>query len=398
MSKRGFVPALGALSALTGVAISLFIPAQNEIARALGVDAAAGTGLVSAYFLGYGLGQSVWGPLSDRLGRRGPLAVAMAGFILASIVCATTSSFAVMLAARALQGGLAGAAPVIARALARDHGGNRSMASMLGTITALTSAAGLVAPLAGSALLAFGDWRLIFWAMVGLAVLITVLVFAVLHGMPNEHRRAASFQVYVRNMGRVLKLGPFVSGLALAATISVGYGAFVGSAVAIAQDFYHVTPQASGVLFMLTGIAFMIGSLSARFVVARVGVERMLLAGCALAVVGSLPLALPEELPLAGFWLVICLYLTGFGVVAPLGFAKALEPAAEAAGAASSLLGTITTLTNAAGAALAASGLIGGLYDTLRILLLGSASLCLVVQVATMLYRRRARAADRVRP
>src|SRR5262249_16117279 len=87
ISKRGFVPALGALSALTGVAISLFIPAQNEIARSLGVDAAAGTGLVSTYFLGYGIGQSVWGPLSDRMGRRGPLAVAMLGFILASIVC-----------------------------------------------------------------------------------------------------------------------------------------------------------------------------------------------------------------------------------------------------------------------------------------------------------------------
>ena len=63
-------------------------------------------------------------------------------------------------------------------------------------------------------------------------------------------------------------------GLLLAATISVGYGAFVGSAVAIAQDFYQVTPEASGVLFMLTGIAFMIGSLSARFLVARIGVER----------------------------------------------------------------------------------------------------------------------------
>jgi DHA1 family bicyclomycin/chloramphenicol resistance-like MFS transporter len=192
----------------------------------------------------------------------------------------------------------------------------------------------------------------------------------------------------------VLKLAPFVSGLLLASIISVGYGAFVGSAVAVAQDFYHVTPEASGVLFMLTGVAFMVGSLSARFIVGRLGVERMLLAGCLLAVIGCVPLALPDELPLAGFWLVICLYLTGFGVVAPLGFAKALEPAGEAAGAASSLLGTITTLTNAAGAALAASGLLGGLYDTLRILLLGSALLCTAVQVTAMLRRRRATAED----
>src|SRR3546814_221923 len=117
-----FVATLGMLAAVTATAIDICIPAQPTIAAGFGVPASAGGALVTAYLLGYGLGQLFWGLLADRFGRLPPLYVSLVCFVVASIVCATTGSFALLLAARGVQG-IAGAAATvkIGRASGRER-------------------------------------------------------------------------------------------------------------------------------------------------------------------------------------------------------------------------------------------------------------------------------------
>ena len=91
MNRVAFVAALGALTAVSATAIDICIPAQPRIAVELGADANAGAALVSAYLLGYGPGQMLWGPLADRFGRLPPMLLALGGFVLAALVCATCS-------------------------------------------------------------------------------------------------------------------------------------------------------------------------------------------------------------------------------------------------------------------------------------------------------------------
>src|SRR3546814_643552 len=158
-----FVATLGRLSDVTATAISLCIPAQPTIAAGFGVPASSGGALVTAYLLGYGLGQLFWGLLADRFGRLPPLYVSLVCFVVASIVCATTGSFALLLAARGVQGIAGAAAPVIARAVARDQGGGIRSARLLSTMTVIVGLAPLLAPTIGSGLLTLFAWTAVFW-------------------------------------------------------------------------------------------------------------------------------------------------------------------------------------------------------------------------------------------
>ena len=115
-----FVVTLGGLAAVTATAVDIFLPAQPSIGAAFGLPSSAGGALVSAYFLGYGPGMMLWGPLADRFGRLPPLYASLAAFVILAVVCATTDSFEVLVIARCLQGVAGGGGPVIARAIARE--------------------------------------------------------------------------------------------------------------------------------------------------------------------------------------------------------------------------------------------------------------------------------------
>ena len=145
-----FVVTLAGLAAVTATAVDIFLPAQPIIGSAFGLPSSAGGALISAYFLGYGLGMMLWGPLVDRYGRLPPLYVSLITFVALAVLCATTDSFKILIIARGLQGVAGGGGPVIARAIARDMGGGVRTVRLLTTMTAIFSAAPLLSPIVGS--------------------------------------------------------------------------------------------------------------------------------------------------------------------------------------------------------------------------------------------------------
>ena len=362
-----FVATLGALMAVTATSVDIMIPAQPTIARGFGLPDSAGAALVATFAIGYGVGQVLWGPLSDRFGRLPPLFVAMAGFIFAGAVCALTGSFTTLLAARCVQGFMGGAGPTLARAIARDLGGGARTARALSAATAVLGAAPLFAPLTASGILVVAEWRAIFWtlAVFGGVIAVAALLF-VPETLPPANRRAPSLRQMAVEARELLVTPSFLYGTAMVMSVYIGYMALLAMGSAVTESAYGLPPTLFGPLFSVNALAFICGAIAAGRLAIRFGISAVIKAGAAIAGAAGLALlALSTTAPgLPLLWTGVVVYVLSFGTLLALCTARALEPAGKIAGTASSVMGVGQTLISAS-AALMTAGLFDGSHRSL---------------------------------
>jgi len=352
-----FVGTLGALLAVTATSVDIMIPAQPSIARAFAQSESAGATLVGTFSIGYGVGQMMWGPLSDRFGRLRPLFVALIGFILAGAVCALTESFTTLLMARFVQGFMGGAGPTLARAISRDLGGGARTAQALSAATIFLGGAPLLAPLTASGILVVADWRWIFWALVVFGSLVTTAALLFIpETLPPEERRTPSLKQMGREASVLLITPGFLYGTGMVMSVFFGYMAILGMGAAVTESIYALPPTLFGPLFSLNAVAFVGGAIAANRLADRFGVSAVIRAGALISgIAGVFLLALSAMEPgLPLLWAGIVIYQLSFGTLLALCTARALEPAGKIAGTASAMMGLAQTLLSASGAFVAA--------------------------------------------
>jgi MFS transporter, DHA1 family, multidrug resistance protein len=239
---------LSALMALTSVSLDMYLPA-------LGIALNAGPGAIqmtlSGFFFGFTVGQLLWGSLSDRFGRRGPVALGVLLFVLGSGGCALSGTAMQMVGWRVVQAVGACAGPVLARAMVRDLYGRDRSAQMLSTLMLVMGVMPLLGPLLGGQILAVWSWQGIFWVLVGFGLLIFLGTLTLPETLPQSRRNLQrlretffSYPLLLRNrrlVGYAVAGGFFYGGL---------HAQVAGTPFAYI-DFYHVSPQAYGLLFGL---------------------------------------------------------------------------------------------------------------------------------------------------
>src|SRR5580765_8354534 len=162
---RAAMLALGLLSAFGPLSLDLYLPSLPRIATDLSASDAAVQLTLSASLAGLAIGQLVVGPLSDRVGRRRPLLVGLAGFTLLSVWCALAPTIQTLIAARIGQGLCGAAGLVIARAIVRDAYPDSRIAHVFSVLMLINGLAPVLAPLIGGGLLNWVSWRGLFWAL-----------------------------------------------------------------------------------------------------------------------------------------------------------------------------------------------------------------------------------------
>lgn len=380
-----FVLTLAMLTALSATTVDISLPAQPMIAESFGARPEAGGIIVSAYFLGYGPGQIVWGPLADRFGRMGPLMAGLVGFVIATLACLIADSLETLAAFRLVQGVFGGCAPVIARAIARDQGGGQRTARLLAAIAIIFGAAPLLAPLLGSAILLFADWTAQFWFLALLGV------FLIGAAQAFVRPAAAKRQIDTFSAGRFLstvtglfRQREFLIGCGAISTVMFGYASLLSAGAAMASAQYGISPKGFGPLFAIAASAVIFGAwFGSRLLRTRapIAILRMGALICALAAITLIVFAW-MVVPLSVLWSAIFAYVFGFGMILPMANAIALEPAGGAAGVASSLLGALSTSAGAVSAGLAASTVFASGYQAICLIMAG-AGLCCFAVVAT---------------
>ncbi len=355
----GLVVLLGSLQGLGPLSLDTYLPALPDIARDLSATASATQLTLTATLVGLAAGQLVFGPLSDRLGRRRPLVAGLMLYVLASVLCALAPSVELLVAGRFVQGFAGAAGMVSAMAIARDSTDGTAMARLFATLMLVTGAAPIIAPVLGGQLLLVTSWRGIFVLLaVAGAVLLAVAVLRVPETLPVERRRPGDVRDTVVTFGHLLRDRGFTGPLLALVLSAAGLFGYLAGSPFLLQDVHGLSAQAYSGVFAVNTIGLTVLSQVSGRIVHRTGPQVLLLAGTAICALGGAGL-LAATLTGAGLVpVLIALFfvVTGMGFVFPNANALALADHGATAGSASALIGTGQFLAGAVAAPLVGLG------------------------------------------
>lgn len=362
VGKMEFIAMMAALMALNALAIDIMLPGLQQIGESLGVeDPNHRQYVVSAYLFGFGVAQLLYGPLSDRFGRRKPLLAGLVIYILSAIAVVFIPSFSGLLVLRFIQGLGSAATRVISVSIVRDVYGGRAMAEVMSLIMMVFMIVPIIAPGTGQVVLLFGNWHLIFAfiAIVGIAVTwwVAKRLPETLH--PEDVRPFTASSVLAGFM--IVLTNRVALCYTLASTFILGalFG-FINSAEQVYNQIYGLGvwfPVAfAAVAVFMSLSAFLNSRLVGRFGMRRlshgalIGFITTTLLWLLIQVLG------PQPMPFPLFLGLFALTMFQFGWIASNFNSLAMEPLGHVAGTASSVLGFMGTVGGAAiGAAIGQS-------------------------------------------
>jgi DHA1 family bicyclomycin/chloramphenicol resistance-like MFS transporter len=336
---------LAGLTAVGPLSTDMYLPSLPQIAGDLTATTPQVQLTLSAYLIGFACGQILYGPISDRHGRKPVLLAAVALFCMASLACALSTSIEMLIAARTAQALGGSGAVVLTRAIVRDlYSGARAgrELSLIGSVMAL---APVLAPIAGGMMQSALGWRSIFLIMVvagaaGLALVWTLLP----ETLTRREAKAASRSPMLQSYRIVISNRVFLAYLGLGSFSYAGLFAWISGASFVLQNLYGLTPFAFGFVFAIASFGYLTGTTVAARTVTRLGLNGIIGIGSVLLAIGgllgcaSVAFGLTSSLSIV---IPVAVFLTGFGMVLPQSIAGAITPFPERAGAASSLFGFI---------------------------------------------------------
>jgi DHA1 family bicyclomycin/chloramphenicol resistance-like MFS transporter len=337
-----FTCLLALLTALGPFSVDMYLASLPDIGRSLSASPAAVQLTLSVYLVGYAVGQLVYGPLSDRFGRRPVLLISLAGYCAASLACALAPTIELLLLARACQALGSSGAIVIARAVVRDLYEGARAGRELALMGAIFSLAPVIAPSVGGLLQSGFGWRSNFVVLVLIGATAGLLVWLML---PETLRARSAEPPGVRAMlasyREILSHRAFRAYLGL---ISISFGgvfAWISASPFVLQDLYGLTPFWFGFAFAAASAGFLTGSILSTRLGMRLGIDRSIGVGAACVAAGGLGsvAAVAFSASVIPLLAAISLYACGMGLVQPQTIAGALMPFPHKAGAASSLVG-----------------------------------------------------------
>jgi MFS transporter, DHA1 family, multidrug resistance protein len=251
MSYPTWLPILlGFLTAVGPATTDMYLPAFPSIEASFGAPAGSAQLTLAAWFAGLAVGQMTQGTLSDRFGRKRPLIVATAVYTIACLGCALAPSIQWLAAFRALAAIGASAGMVIPRAMVRDLAEGHAAAVLLSRLSLVMGAAPILAPALGSAVLAFADWRGIFWILTAYGVACWVLVVILLPDtLAQERRIRLRFGEQLARYRSILAQRAFLTHAAMGAFATFAFFAYLGGSSPVFIQGFGLTPVQYALIF-----------------------------------------------------------------------------------------------------------------------------------------------------
>ena len=343
---------LGLRAAVTPFATEFYLPAFPAMVNDLHTSATGIQLTLSAYFVGIAVGQLLFGPLSDRLGRRGPLIAGTAICLIAAAVSALAPNVEVLVAARFVQA-LAGAAGmVIGRAIISDVAVGREAARAFSLMMMVVATAPIVAPIAGSLLAATIGWRGILWAVCAMtAVMLVAVILFVPESHPHERREhARTVNAGARPVAIALRSRAYVGNMLAFGLSFAALMAYMSASPFVFQVMAGLSPVAYGVLYGFIALVLVLSSAVSARLTASHAVGRLLGLGLTILVAATLSLLALVLAGVPAIWFAAPILLADASLGLIIGNASSLALGAvpQVVGTASAILGTVQFALGAA--------------------------------------------------
>lgn len=353
---------LGTMSAFGPLSMDMYLPSLPTLAAYFGASVSKAQLTLSGFTVGFAVGQLVYGPVSDRYGRKWVLISGVALYVAASYLCATATDVDTLIAVRFLQALGGGAGVVLTRAIVRDLFSKEAGARALSLMLLVPSLAALVGPFIGGQFLLWASWRGIFWLLLSFGIFILLLAsFRLPETHPPEKRYRTGVLKILRDYLTVLCDRDALGYMLCGAFSFAGMFAQLSGTPFVYIQIFGVAPQYFGFLFALNIVGLMTGAYANSRLVMRLGIRRMLIIGTTLALGGGLLLATLTIIGvggLAGIVTSIVIFMFPHNITNANATAGALEKFPHIAGTASALIGAIRFATGAA-----VGALVGILHD-----------------------------------
>ncbi len=332
---------LGLIIAVGAFAIDMYIPGFAAIARDLKTDPGTVELSMTSFFVALAIGQVIYGPVSDTLGRKGPTYVGLGIFVIASVAAAFAPSIGVLIAARFFQGLGAAATAVIPMAVIRDEYTGPDAARLLSLAMLALSVSPILAPVFGGLLVQYTSWRLIFVVLIVITLTVVLMVWKMLpETLPKAQRVSGRPLAILTTYGRLLRNRVFILPVFIAGFGQAVLFSFISGSPFVFVTLHHVTPTIYGILFACHAIALIGISQFNAPMMRYIGTRRLI--GCASAALATAALLLAGLVfgGMTALWPFVLLTITLFfclGLILAPAFLTAMEPFGATAGAAAAL-------------------------------------------------------------
>ncbi len=336
-----FVLILSALMAFTSLSTDIYLPAMPMMANDLQGDAEL---TITGFLVGFCIAQLIWGPISDRYGRRLPLFIGITLFIIGSVGCALSTSIGQIVFWRVFQALGACTGPMLARAMIRDLFSRTRAAQMLSTLMIVMAIAPIGGPLLGGQMIKITSWHAIFWLLAIVGAFILLTLFWLPETLPAEKRQKTSVAGVFRNYYALLKHPQFLRFTLCLTFYYVAAYAFITGSPFVYITWFGIEPQHYGWLFALNIVGLMAVSLVNRRLVHRYPLDWLLKFAVGIATLAALLLAAATGLKFGGISLIVGTIFVFFsmnGIIAATSTACALDALPNVAGSASALMGSL---------------------------------------------------------
>ena len=339
---------LSLLLGLQPITTDLYLPALPVITASFGAPMAQAQLTLTALLLAFGVSQLVWGPLSDRYGRRPVLLIGLSAYVLAAIGSTLAPSMAALIVWRAVQGAAMGAAVMCARAIVRDlYAPLQGARVMSQGLTGLGLIAFLSAP-TGGLLTDLSHWRVALLALAVFgAVCLGLIAWRFEETLAHKNPNALQAATLLATWKSILRHPTFLAFSALSAASYGGLFTFLAASSFVFMNVLTLSKTQYGALMALNSLAYIGGTFLCRYWLPRFGVRRSLKWAGVLSLSGGTLMALPSLMGVQSVWAIMSaqlLFIIGHGIHQPCSQSGAVGPFPQAAGAASALNGFLMML------------------------------------------------------
>jgi DHA1 family bicyclomycin/chloramphenicol resistance-like MFS transporter len=343
--ERTIILLLGALQGIGPFSTDMYLAAFPSIAADLKVSIAQVAYSMSSYFVGICLGQLLNGPLVDRFGRKIPLLLMLAVYILASVGCTMVRSVEGLIILRFFQA-IGGSMGMVAnRAIVRDVFPANQLAHVFSTMTLVMGVAPIIAPTVGGFVVVGLGWRAIFWVLAGFAFFVSLLVYFLLSESKGKDRSISlKPQAVLADFYSILRNPSFLAYTIVGAMNTAGIFTFIANAPFVYMELLGVTEKEFGWFFGFNAVFFVAGSQLNRLLLKNYSSETIALRGLitqAVMGVALLIFVLLGKLSLPVIMILVGFYSLCLGMIGANAMALAIRPFTKNVGSATALMGSI---------------------------------------------------------